>query len=172
MSQGRKGHTLVEVVAVVAILVAVAAISFPMIKPMMANREKDAAADVVRARFSELRRKAMTKQRPYSFEVKEGTGRFRCVAEADDDDKEGEDSALAGEPELPGEIKFANIDSSGGGSSGGWTKIVTFLPDGSAKTFGKDPGYSKITFSNGTHSLTLQVHGATGMVSESEEYKK
>jgi len=170
MSQGRKGHTLVEVIAVVAILVAVAAISFPMIKPMMIDREKDAAADMVRARWSELRRKAINNNRPYSFEIKEGTNKFRCVAEADDMDAD-EDAALAAhEPELPGEVKFAHGQS--GSGSGGWTKIVTFLPDGSAKTHGQDSGYAKLTFSNGTHSLTLQVHGATGMVSESEETKK
>jgi prepilin-type N-terminal cleavage/methylation domain-containing protein len=167
MSQGRKGHTLVEVIAVVAILAAVAAISFPMIKPMMSDGHKDAAADVVRARWAELRGKAMKNQRPYSFEIKEGTVKFRCVAEADDSD-DAADAALAGD--LPGEIKFANAESSS--SSGGWTKIVTFMPDGSARTFGKEPGLSKLTFSNGSHSLTLQVHGATGMVSEFEENKK
>ena len=163
----RNGHTLLEVLIVVGILVVVAGISLPMIKPMMANRQKDAAADVVRARWSELKRKAVNNNRAYTFEIKEETGNFRCVAEMEDSFDEGEDAALAQEqPELPGKIKFGRPDSSAP-SNGGWTKIVTFLPDGTAKTF-SDDGYAKLTFSNGSNSLTLKVHGATGMVSESE----
>lgn len=170
MNQGRKGYTMLEIIAVLAILVAVAAISIPMIKPMMMDRQKDAAADVVRARWAELRGRAIKNQRPYSFEIKEGTNRFRCMAEAaDDSDLEGEELAIE-HPELPGEIKFANAESTAS-SSGGWTKVVTFMPDGSAKTYGKD-GLSKLTFSNGIHSLTLQVHGATGLVSATEDVKK
>src|ERR1700722_5145492 len=146
MNQGRKGYTMLEVIAVLVILVTVAAISIPMIKPMLMDRQKDAAADVVRARWANLRGKAIKNQRPYTFAIKEGTNKFHCVAESEDTDIDSEDAALAADhSELPGEVKFGNVESTAA-SSNGWTKVVTFMPDGSAKTYSKDPGLSRLTF--------------------------
>jgi hypothetical protein len=170
MNQGRKGYTTLEVIAVAAVLIAVAALSIPMIKPMLMDHQKDAAADVVRARWAELRSKAIKNQRPYSFEVMQGTGKFRCVAETTTDDSDLESEAALQYPELPGEIKFSKVD---GASDGGWVKIVTFMPDGSAKIPGKDAGSTvSLDFGNGIHSTTLQVHCATGVVSQTEDAKK
>src|SRR5262245_18333215 len=110
MSHGRKGHTLVEMLAVIAILVAVAAITIPMIKPMMESRHKDAAADVIRSRWSQLQNKAKTHNRAYSFECKQDTGKFRCVPEPDPDGMDELDDALTMEGEmLPGEIKISDV---------------------------------------------------------------
>lgn len=166
MSQGRKGHTLIEMIAVIAILVAVAAISIPMIRPMMQNREKDAAVDVIRARWSQLQYKAKLNQRSYSFECKQSTGKFRCIAETEDEAAldESDDGAFSAEGELPGEIKFseAKLGDNAGGSSDGWTKVATFLPDGTAKAD------AEITIGNGPGSITLKLHGATGVVSSAE----
>jgi len=161
MSQGRKGHTLLELVAVIAILVVVAAISIPMIKPMMDNRHQDAAADVIRARWSQLQNKAKLHGRAYSFEFKQDTGKFRCVPEADHDGMDDAEDGLTLEGELlPGDIKISGVKLGDNAepSKNGWTKIATFLPDGTAKHD------AEITIG----SITLKLHGATGLVSSAE----
>jgi prepilin-type N-terminal cleavage/methylation domain-containing protein len=158
----RKGHTLLEVIAVIAVLVVIASISLPLIKPMLESRHKDAAADVIRARWSQARSKAINTGRAWCFECKHDTGKFRLVPETD----EGEDleAMASAESELPGDVKFAEskVGNGAGSSSSGWTKVATFMQDGSAK---ED---AEITIGHGGGSVTLKLHGPTGAVSTAE----
>jgi type II secretory pathway pseudopilin PulG len=103
----RKAHTLLELIAVVAILVVVAAVGLPMIKPMLHSRDNDNAADVIRARFSHLQSKAVD-----GFE---------------DDDHWVQNG------DLPGEVKFDH--SSDAPSKDGWVKVASFAPDNTTKQY-------------------------------------
>jgi Tfp pilus assembly protein FimT len=163
MSHGRSGHTFLELIAVIAVLVAVAAISIPMVKPMLQAREKEAAADMVRARWTQLRSKAINTGRAYSFEFKPDTGRFRMVPEEKFEEGDEEFAALSAESELPGDIPFTDSGVADPGSgSDGWTRAATFNPDGTAK---QD---ASVTIGRGTQAITLKLNGATGAVSAAE----
>jgi prepilin-type N-terminal cleavage/methylation domain-containing protein len=145
----RKGHTLVEVICVVAILVAVAAIGIPMIKPMQENSHDQAAADVVRARFSQLRSKAVTDNRSYCFEYQKNTGKFRCVPDVEDGMEDDHDPwEMKGD--LPGEVKFTLEHDDDPPSKDGWTKVASFGPD-SVKQY-----YKSLQFGNDA----VVLHGA------------
>ena len=158
----RKGHTLLELVAVMAVLVAVAALSFPLIKPMLDGGHKDAAADVIRSRFSQAKTKAMSTGRPYSFECKKGSGKFRVVPDKDDMSGPGSDDGAfhSGELELPGGIPFGDdFGENSNDSDNGWIRVATFMPNGSAKHD------AKVTIGQGPGAITLKLHSATGAVS-------
>jgi prepilin-type N-terminal cleavage/methylation domain-containing protein len=52
MKVKRKGHTLIEVIVVIAILVVVTAISVPLAKSMLSSRDNDANADLIQEKWS------------------------------------------------------------------------------------------------------------------------
>src|SRR5262245_17091932 len=79
----RGGYTLFELVLVLALLVVAAALAFPLIEPMMAENDITAARDMVRARWAEMRGRAMAEGRAYRFAVTENTGKFRVAPDDD-----------------------------------------------------------------------------------------
>ena len=56
----------------------------------------------------------------------------------------------------------ARAGNGGASSSNGWTKVATFMPDGSAKHD------AEITIGHGSGSITLRLNGSTGAVSTAE----
>ena len=131
----RRGVTLIEMLLVVAILIALAAIAYPTLAAMYGDVKVKAAGDDVRAAWTEARAHAIEDGRPYRFAVQPGTGKFKVAPDADGfwdgtggTTDEGENPPYTHEAELSGGIKFdvsANLPT-----AGEWTTVVVFNPDG------------------------------------------
>jgi prepilin-type N-terminal cleavage/methylation domain-containing protein len=131
----RPGVTLIEMLLVVAILIALAAIAYPTLAAMWGDVKVKGAADGVRAAWTEARAHAIEDGRPYRFAVQPGTGKFKVAPDADGfwdgsqaapDD--GDNPPYTQEGELPNGIQFdvpADLPS-----AGGWSTVVVFNPDG------------------------------------------
>jgi hypothetical protein len=163
----RSAYTLFEIVLVMSVLVVIGALSAPLLKPLFSSNQLQAASDLIRSRWTEMRTRAVADGRAYRFSIIPGTGKFRIAPE--DDSMESTQVGVRPyvvEESLPGSIHFL-----GGGSdsaaSGGWSRLVTFLPSGTAHedvqvTFGEP----------GSRSLALRLRGATGSVTAEEVDKK
>ncbi len=140
----RPGFTLLEILLVMAILVALAAIAFPTMSAMYGDIRVKAGADDVRGAWTECRAYAIDEGRPYRFAVQPNTGKFRLAPHSDEFWGGGsgpasmgsEDAALPphiSEGELPKDITFDVPDGFGETTPDGWSSIAVFLPDGSAE---------------------------------------
>jgi prepilin-type N-terminal cleavage/methylation domain-containing protein len=74
--RGRRGFTLLEILLVLAVFVAITALAMPSISNMFAGQQLRTAADVVRARFSDARAKAIRTGNVYGFFYKPGGGEY------------------------------------------------------------------------------------------------
>ena len=69
----RPGFTLIEVLLVMAIILIMAAVAFPTLSAMWGDVRAKAAADQVRAAWTEARARAIEDNRAYRFAVEPGT---------------------------------------------------------------------------------------------------
>jgi prepilin-type N-terminal cleavage/methylation domain-containing protein len=169
----RPGYTLIELALVLAVLVIVAALTFPLIEPMLSENNVTAAQDVVRARWAETRGRALEEGRAYRFAVTENTGKFRIAPDDDlywsgnmTDGTGADDKPLILEGELPEGVLFTTSASAFHGATGApapgadWgLAVAVFLPNGQARDdaqiyFGKA----------GQRVLGLQLRSLTGAV--------
>jgi Tfp pilus assembly protein FimT len=133
---GRRALTLVEVLLVVAVLIALAAVAYPTMSAMWGDVKVKAAADDVRAAWAEARSHAIEDGRPYRFAVQPGTGKFRVAPDADGfwdgsggaAGGDGDAPPFTQDGDLPNGIQFdVGTDLP---ESGGWATVVVFNPDG------------------------------------------
>jgi len=140
----RQGFTLLELLLVLAIVVIISALVVPAVENMYAEVRLQAGADNLRSRLAEARARAISEQRPYRFAVKPNSSDYRLAPDASDQwgetppqpEAPTEDGLsvppLVVEDSLPDHIEFQfSAGSDAGKSSGGWSKVVTFQPDGS-----------------------------------------
>ena len=139
----RCAYTLVEIMVVVAIMLVVTAMSAPAIMGWLANARADAAADMVRARMTDTRTKAMEEGRPWRLSYLANTGYFQLAPEEsmEWDTVQQTTTTLAEvvRDKLPQDILFvASPDDLVGKREAGtvgnmWETIVIYLPNGSAR---------------------------------------
>jgi prepilin-type N-terminal cleavage/methylation domain-containing protein len=151
-SRRRHAFTLLEVVLVMAIMVIFALLSYPTIQNLYADAKLQGASDSVRAAWSQAQAHAMKETRAYRFAVVPGTRNYRVAP--DSDEFWSGDGAQAFDPDNPvyvfedtlpkgivfpdgnGRAPQAVADESEGPDekvgTGQWTKVVVFLPDGTA----------------------------------------
>jgi prepilin-type N-terminal cleavage/methylation domain-containing protein len=158
----RAGFTLFELMLVMAVVLVAAAISIPAIDAMMADGQIKAARDMVRARWADIRGRAMREGRPYKFSIIENTCRFKIEPEDISDPSDTDDGDMTFEGELPPQILFTK-DQSGvgaaGGAGGDYETLAVYLPDGTARDdvqvlFGKQ----------GSRPIGLYLRALTGAV--------
>lgn len=133
----RTGFTLVEMLLVIAVIIALAAVAYPSLKGMYGDIKIKAAADSVRAAWTEARARAIEDGRAYRFAVQPGTGKFRVAPDADgfwdgsagDAGGDGDTPPFTQEDDLPNGIQFA-LAGDAPDAGGGWTTVVVFNPDG------------------------------------------
>ena len=172
----RSGYTLFELVIVLALIVVAAALSFPLIEPMLSENNVTAARDMVRARWAEMRGRAMAEGRAYRFAVTENTGKFR-VAPDDDaywsgqtDGQDEDEKPLIVEGELPEGVLFTSTETAFTGATEApapgpdWGLVVAvYLSEGTARDD------AKIYFGKaGQRVLGLQLRALTGAISATE----
>jgi prepilin-type N-terminal cleavage/methylation domain-containing protein len=177
----RPGFTLLEVVLVAALLVILAAITYPTASSMFAHEKVKAAADSVRGSMANARSRAVSEGRRYKLAIVANKGNFRIAPDSPsywsgsgtgDEGTSNSSGPLVMTDKLPKGISFSTSGSdSSSGSSGGdddanesiswdsWSDAATFLPDGTA-TEDRD-----ITLSvNGTKPVVLKLRAMTGTV--------
>jgi len=169
----RNGYTLVELLLVIAIMVLLAALSYPSIEGIYGDVKLNAAADQIRGSWADARTQAIEEGRAYRFAV-QNDGKYRIAPDTSEHWGGGAtaDGVAPNDPEahpldvqesLPQGVKFSDngIANSGEpGDSGGWITVVRFLPDGTASTD------VEIVFeSAGCRPLQLKLRGLNGAVS-------
>lgn len=162
----RPGVTLIEVLLVVAVILALGAIAYPTLSGMYGDVRVKAAADEVRAAFTEARAQAIEDGRAYRFSVEPGTGKFRVAPDADEfwDGSGGGSDADAPPHIQDGTLPNGILFEVGGGdlpSDGAWTTVVVFNPDG---TCGHDVEVT-LREDDGSTPVVVRVRAMTGAVS-------
>lgn len=167
----RSGFTILELLLVVAIMIALAAIAYPTMSAMYGDIRVKAGADQVRGAWTECRAYAIDEGRPYRFAVQAGTGKFRLAPHSDEfwggsageTTFGSEDDSLpphVSEGDLPKDIVFDVPDGFGESSADGWTAVAVFLPDGTAE---ED---REITLTaDDSRPVIIKVRAMTGAVS-------
>lgn len=139
VSPQRRAFTLLELILVLAVVIMIMAAAIPSIQGMLDSAKLQEATDHLRSRFAEARSHAIEEGRPYRFAIMPDQGDYRLAPDTPDywDDSQTTigsgsttNSALVVEAKLPSNILFEPGNSMAGGS-GGWSTLVTFLPDGS-----------------------------------------
>lgn len=170
--QRRGGFTLLELMLVLAIIVIAGGLALPSFDAMMATSNEHAARDMVRARWAEMRARAMEENRTYRFAVTENTGRFR-IAPHDDAywsgraPSEADENPMILEGELPKGILFTTSQAAFAGTEEApapgpeWgLSIAIYLGDGTARDD------ARIYFGKaGQRPMGLQLRALTGAVS-------
>ena len=144
MRRERRGHTLIEILIVLAIIVMLVGMSVISIRMMYADEHTEAASDLVRAKWAEARSRSLKEGVPYVFGVVWGEDVWRIAPDgpdywdtgAKDDEKvqtgrlpDGVRFVEEGAPSLVSPLapspdpKSVNVDQ--------FTPLVTFYPDGS-----------------------------------------
>jgi prepilin-type N-terminal cleavage/methylation domain-containing protein len=160
------GFTLFELMLVMMIILVAAAVSIPAIDAMMGDSRVKAARDLVRARWADIRGRAILEGRPYKFSIIENTGKFRIEPEDGNTPSDDGDDPLIAEEELPGQVPFVKDQASAGAASGAgdYETLAVYLPDGTARDdvqimFGKQGG----------RLIGLQLRALTGAVTMVEQ---
>src|SRR5262245_35252734 len=79
----RPAFTLLEVLLVIAVIIALSAVAYPTLAAMYGDVKVKAAADDVRAAWTEARSHAIEDGRAYRFAVQPDTGKYRVAPDAD-----------------------------------------------------------------------------------------
>jgi prepilin-type N-terminal cleavage/methylation domain-containing protein len=157
MGRSRAGHTLLELMLVVAIMVVLLALAVPMIGPMFAGSRVDAASDMVRARLAEMRVKAIEEGRPYALKVSKS--RFRV------EPAHGSGSGAILEGKLPGNVTF-RLGNGARQESEDYQEIVRINANGAPESD------AVISFADpeGGRAVDLRLRSVTGSVTAENRF--
>ncbi|MSU80113.1 MAG: prepilin-type N-terminal cleavage/methylation domain-containing protein [Gemmataceae bacterium] len=143
MKRQRSGYTLMEIIVVVAIILVVMTLAVPAAMTWLADARADAAADMVRARLTDARSKAMEDGRPWRLAYLANTGYFQLAPEESMEWEAVQQSNTKQtdviRDELPKDILFvASPDDLVGKREAGtvgnmWETIAIYMPNGSAR---------------------------------------
>jgi prepilin-type N-terminal cleavage/methylation domain-containing protein len=186
---GRAGFTMIEVLLVLALLVVVTALAWPMLQRPFANRRLYAAADLVRAGWCNARSGAIRSGHTYAFRYLPEGDRF-CVQPEDDSGAGGmsdaSGSGVDGTPmpsddeysqpverTLPDGVKFVAGDTSTDAMAdagadmppdgdASWSEPILFYPDGTTSD-------AHLMLGNESGSaMEVTLRGLTGAVTTGE----
>jgi prepilin-type N-terminal cleavage/methylation domain-containing protein len=172
MTEGRRAFTLIEILLVLGILVAVAAVGFNSMLGFRESQSLPRVADDFRGLFGDLRIRAMEEGRAYQFAFRPDTAEYRILAPGG--------QALSSQPTGPAPPRFDAVDIFGPRlldeqlkfgrlesyepatpsfvselASQGWI-VFQFEPDGSS-----DDVAFLVAEPTGSQ-IVLRVHGTTG----------
>lgn len=136
----RRGYTLIELLAVMAVLVLIAAVVIPSVAAFRGDSRPRAAADAIRGELAVARARAKEEGRPYRVALSEDGKRLR---RAPDEPDFGEVSASGGASGSSPAVDYAfdtvtasvvpEPDSAPPAAVNGWTTLATVLPDGTCR---------------------------------------
>lgn len=179
----RRGTTLLELVLVLAVLVAIASLAWPLFVRAFAGRRLHLAAEQIQEQWLRARHRAMNTGEPQAFRFVPNSGQFRIEAynpsgETTEDTAMAaaavDEAGLGGAPIeadsslglLSGEALFLSPDGSAppvdsfgqavdDGGSQTWTEPILFFPDGAATS-------ARVVIHNGSSYLAIDLRGLTG----------
>lgn len=166
LTMPRSAYTLFELMMVMVLIVAGAAITIPVAESLLSPNRLRASSDQVRAQWAEMRGRAMNQGRAYRFRVMVNTSKFLIEPdEGEENVGNPNDPVFNFEGELPEQVVFLKGDADlvgqtsvpAGGSA--WETVVVYLPDGTAR---ED---TSVFFGlPGLRAAGLQVRALTGAV--------
>ncbi len=141
----RSGFTLVEIMAVMAVLIILAAFLGPTLNGMNRGTRVKAAADTIRARANDARAAAVGGNKTYRLALSGNNAQMRIApddeafdTQATTDDDDGDKPIVAVE-EFPPGVTVRLIPTGAQASvapvadAAGWVRAATFLPDGTCR---------------------------------------
>lgn len=164
----RRGFTLLEVILVLAILVLLSSLALPSLSRIQNDGKLDGSADAVRSAWTEARSHAVEEGQMYRFAIAADSGKFRVAPDRDDywtgDAPPADDAnpATVYEDNLPQGIRFTMSpdSSSPTADSGGWTRVATFLTDGTCRETSVEIRFSMTAMP----PRIVRMRGMTGIV--------
>ena len=165
----RRGLTLIEVLLVIAVLIALAAVAYPTLSAMYGDVKVKAAADNIRAAYADARSHAIEDGRPYRVGVQPDTGKFRIAPDADSFWDGSDPSAANNDGDAPpfvmeGGLPNGIVFQTGGdpATGGSWSTVVVFNPDGGCSS---DVEITLKEADEESSGLVVRVRAMTGAVS-------
>lgn len=169
----RKGFTLLEMILVLAVIVAVSALAYPTVSGWFRGETLRTASDTVRAAVAMARHLAIEEGEPYRLCIVEGSGNLRAAPDRDDawfgsvdPTEEYEETLPQGvilelDTGLPLEpVSLGNKETyqeKGQVSPTNWTTVATFFPDGRA-----DQDVRLVCQGFGITPVVIQIRALTG----------
>jgi prepilin-type N-terminal cleavage/methylation domain-containing protein len=170
----RRGYTLIELIAVMAILILIAAVVLPSVAGFRGDSRPRAAADAIRGELAASRARAKEEGRPYRVALSQDGKRLR---RAPDDDAFASAAAADSPGGAHAAVDYAlegvtasvapEQDSQPPGPDGdGWVTLASAQPDGTLRlTTGTDSVLVSVKEEGGGGALYVRVRGLTGRVS-------
>ena len=166
MPRKRRGYTLLEMVAVLAVLVILGAVIVPSLAGLYGNTKQKAAADIFRTRLAEARAKAMERGTPYRLAVHADKTRIRVGPDTENfgsgpADNPPNYNSLVTEDTLDEATIEVQLEEGDERPSDGsdWQTVATLRPDGSSK----EARSCTVTIKQSTFApIVVQVRGLTG----------
>lgn len=166
MPRSRSGFTLLELLAVLAVLLILGALLGPSLSGFYGNTKQRAAADIVRGRLAEARAKAMERGTPFRVAINTDKTRIRVApdnaefASATPDDPPAFDSSTTEDKLDEATVELtAEEGDDRTTDSGGWLTVVTMKADGSCK---ETRPVTLVVKQADFAPIQIQVRGLTG----------
>ncbi len=139
----RAAFTLIECMAVLAVILVIAAVTVPTFGGLKGNADQKAAADVVRGRIADARGMAMEFGQPYRLAVSADGTRIRLAPDVPEfaslpaaDNPGGAVTCLESRLDKATAGLAPDEDDAGLNGDGEWVTVGTFLPDGTCREVG------------------------------------
>jgi len=165
----RSGFTLLELMAVMAVIIILGAVLVPTLTGTKGNTHTQAGADVMHASIAKSRAKAIEHGRPYRLMINaEGTEvkvEPDLVEGADSTDDNGDPLDTPDPEKMPDGVKVvlqADEDVIVSKDDAGWQRVATFLHDGTCR---EDNVVIQL-LEQGTTPLLIRLRGITGATSK------
>jgi hypothetical protein len=151
--------------AVLAVILVIAAVTFPTLRGLKGNSDQKAAADVVRGRIADARGMAMEFGQPYRLAISTDGTRIRLAPDTQDfGSLPAAEHAGATVTCLECRLDHctaglvADDDGVAPGSDGEWQTVGTFLPDGTCRETGTVVTVTEASFP----PIRIQLRGVSG----------
>lgn len=162
----RAGLSVLELLLVTIIIVLVAGLAIPTLDALFGNTKLKSSSDKIRNALNQARSKAIEDGVPYRFAIVPETSRFKVgpdrisiwgdLATLGEAEENVQDLIL--EDEISKDIVFSRLDE-GSETSGEYTLVVTFNPDGSAQQ-----DREIVIETSDSAPVVVKVRGITGAV--------
>ncbi len=161
----RRGFTLFELIAVMAVLLLLAAVVLPSIGSFRGDANQRAAADVIRGELAVARARAMEQGVPYRVAVTEDGSRIRRAPDSLEfadtapgaDRPDGSVAVIEYEFRDVKVLLAAGADAAQPTADAGWVTVATVMPDGTCR---EDAVLLEIKEDN-KPSMFVRVRGVT-----------